>query len=480
MSNPSARPSHRGPALALIMACQLIVLIDATVVTVALPDIRHDLRFSVTGLSWVQDAYLLALGGLLPLGGRSGDVFGRRRVLLAGVAVFTLASLLGGLASQPGWLLATRAAQGVAAAFIAPGTLALLTATFPEGSPRNRALGVYSAVSGAGLVIGLTLGGLLTQASWRWVMFINVPIGAAVLLFGRHLLPEPERHRTRLDLPGALTSTIGVAALVYGLIRIAAGHLGDVWTTSALLLGAAGIAGFLAIEARADHPLVPLRLFGNRNRAAAYANMLLVPAAMFAMFFFLTQFLQDVRHFGPLRTGVAFLPLALAQLAAARTAPVLLPRVGPKPVTVTGTVLLTGGLLWLTRLTADTGYLAGLFGPMLLFGVGVGLCFMPLNMVIVSGLPAHQAGAASGVLQSLQNVGGALGLAALVTVFSAAGQHTSPHGLAHAIATAFTAGTILTACAIATATFVITTRPAPAPTCPPTPNRPRARSQDGA
>lgn len=463
----AGHPQRSGIVLTVILACQLIVLMDATVVTVALPAIGRDLHFTAAGLSWVQNAYMLAFGGLLLVGGRAGDVFGRRKMLLIGVTTFTIASLLGGLATNTGWLLATRAVQGASAALTAPSTLALLTATFAEGPRRNRVLGIYSAISGAGLAIGLILGGLLTEASWRWVMFINVPIGAAVLLLGSRVLPEPERHHARLDLPGGLTATIAMAALVYGLIRGAAGHWGDAPTVVALVIAAASVATFLALESRSRQPLVPLALFAQRNRSVAYFNMLLIPAAMFAMFFFLTQYLQDNLGFSPLQAGLAFLPLAVTQLAAARTAPLLIPRIGAKPITVAGTTLITAGIAWLTRLSTDTGYLTGLLGPMLLFGVGVGLCFMPLNMIIMSGLPPQSTGAASGVLQAMQQLGGSLGLAILVTVFDTARRHhpspapgTSPLAYAHnlladGIATAFIAATIFTATALTIAILAI-------------------------
>ncbi len=312
------------------------------------------------------------------------------------------------------------------------------------------------------------LGGLLTEVSWHWVMFINVPIGLAVLLLGPRLLPEPRRHPARLDLIGAITSTIGIAALVYGLIRGASDGWVSAPTIALLAIGAGAFTAFLVVESRTSRPLVPMWLFTQRNRAGSYLNMLLIPAAMFAVFFFLTQFTQSVLGFSPLRAGLAFLPLAVAQYLAARTAPALLPRFGPKPVTVTGAGLIAAGSAWLTQVSSSTGYATGLLGPLLLFGLGVGLCFMPLNMMIVSGLPPEDTGIASGVLQAMQQVGGSVGLAVLVTVFAAfsdpqAGRSASASGtpaagdeiLVHGIAAAFTAGTVLAAVAVVVALFAL-------------------------
>lgn len=443
---------HPGLALSLLLACQLIVLMDATVVTVALPSLQRDLEFTPAGLSWVQNAYMLALGGLLLLGGRTGDMIGRRKALLIGVAGFTLASLLGGLAMNATWLLVTRAVQGASASLIAPSILALLTAAFAEGEARNRALGIYSAVSGAGLAIGLILGGLLTESSWRWVMFINVPLGAAALLLAPRFLGNPPRHAQRLDILGAVTSTMGTTVLVYALMRGAETSRTYAVTISALVIALLALTVFVIIERRSHHPLVPLTLFANRRRAAAYLNMLLIPAAMFSMFFFLTQFFQDVLEFGPLQTGAAFLPLAATQFIAARSAPRLLRRLSPATVSLTGTVLIAAGIGWLTRITPGTGYVSGILGPMLLFGVGVGvgLCFMPLNMIIMSGLPAGDTGTAAGVLQAMQQIGGALGLAVLVSVAAATIKDATGSAqqiLSHGMVAAFTAGTLLAAIA---------------------------------
>jgi EmrB/QacA subfamily drug resistance transporter len=426
----------------------------------------------------VLNAYTLCFGGLLLLGGRAGDILGRRRVFMGGLSLFIGASLLGGLAPTAGLLLAARAAQGIGAAFAGPSALALIATTFPEGPPRTRALGIYSAVASAGASLGLILGGLLTAgASWRWVMFINVPIGLAVVLLAPLVIREPARSPGRLDLVGALASTGGMSALVYGCIRAASSGWGDDVTRLAFAVAVVLLALFVTVEARAAQPLVPLRLFAHRNRASAYLTMLLVPATMFGVFFFLTQFLQDVLGFGPLQAGAAFLPLTVMIFTTVRILPRLLPRLGPKPIIVTGATLLTGASIWLTHISASSSYVAGLLAPMLLLGVGVACCFLPLNVLILSGVARQDSGAAAGLLQTMQQTGGSLGLALLVTVFGTASRAaaTAPlsdatahlrvqHILAHGIASAFSAATLIAVCALLVAALAIRTTPATAET----------------
>ena len=463
------RAHHPSLALAVIVTCQLMIVLDATVVNIALPRIQTSLHFSAANLSWVLNAYTLAVGGLLLLGGRAGDILGRRRMFIGGIALFTLASLLGGFAATSWWLLACRAAQGVGAAAAAPGALALIATNFEEGSARNRALGVFSAVSATGGSIGLILGGLLTSwGSWRWVLFINVPIGIAVIGLAPLFVRESERHPGRFDLAGALTSTMGMTSLVYGFIRAAANGWGDGVARLAFAAAAVLLILFLSVEIRARQPIVPLRLFANRNRAGAYLNMLLLPATMFGMFFFLSQFVQDVLGFSPITAGLAFLPLTLAIFIASRLVPRLLPRFGPKPFLVGGAALILAGMGWLTQISAGTSYVEGLLGPMLLFGIGAGCSFMPLTMTILSGVARHESGAASGLLQTMQQVGGAVGVAILVTVFGTASRSAVQHPLAgatptlqahhimaHGVASAFTTSTIFAACTLLIALFVL-------------------------
>jgi len=459
-------------ALALIVTCQLMLILDATVMNVALPRIQAALHFSSTGLAWVMSSYTLTFGGLLLLGGRAGDILGRLRMFRIGVAVFTVASLAGGLAPNAGLLLAARALQGVGAAMAGPSTIALISTTFTEPRARIRALSLLSAVAGGGFAIGLILGGMLTEvASWRWVLFINVPFGLTAVLLAPRFVREPERHPARLDLPGAITATAGVAGVVYALIRAASKGWSDPATVAVLAAGVALLALFLVIEVRTRQPLLPLRLFADRNRAAGFGNFFLGPAAMMSMFFFLTQFLQDVRGFGALRTGFAFLPMAVCMFAMTRVIPHLLPRFGPKPLAMTGSAVMIAGLLWLTRLDVDSGYFPAVFGPMVLLGLGGGLGFVPLNPVIMSTVEAKDAGAAGGVLQTMQQVGSSLGLAVLVTVFGAAsrpaaagapaGANTAHHALVAGMTAAFTASAVIALGTFAIASTFRSTRARP-------------------
>jgi EmrB/QacA subfamily drug resistance transporter len=437
---PRRRRAHRpGTSLAVIVACQLMVVLDATVVFVALPKIQHNLHFSPTGLSWVTNAYSLAFGGLLLLGGRTGDLLGRRRVFVAGIALFTLASLVGGFATSAAWLLTARAVQGAGGALAAPSALALIATNFPEGPERNRALSIFSAVSSAGASVGLILGGTLTEwVSWRWVLFINVPVGAVVVLLAPSVLQETERHRGRLDVAGALTSVGGMVALVYGFIRAADAGWSDGTTLTAFAAGAVLLAAFVTVESRAEQPVVPLRLFADRARSGAYVNMLFIAAAMFGMFFFIVQFLQNSLGLTPLKAGLAFLPMTGLLFTIARLAPRLVPRFGPRRLILTGLPLIGAGTLWLTRLSPGSGYASNVLGPILLFGLGAGLVFLPLTLTILSGVRPEDSGAASGMLQTMQQVGGALGMAVLVSVYGTASRHG---GLAHGVSAAFTVGT---------------------------------------
>ncbi|QIS22280.1 MFS transporter [Nocardia terpenica] len=439
-----SRPFRPGVVLTTLLTCQLMIILDVTVMNVALPHIRTDLHFSATGLSWVMNAYTLVFGGLLLLGGRAGDLFGRRRMFIAGIALFTLASLAGGLATSAAWLLAARVLQGIGGAMAGPNTLALLTTTFSDPKARLRVLALFSGMSSAGFAIGLIVGGLLTQwLSWRSVLWINVPFGVVAATLALRYLPNPERRPARLDLPGAVTATAAVASLVYGFISAGANGWGTETTVLSLAAGVLLLTGFLAIELRADQPLLPLHLFTDRNRAAAYANMFLGPMAGMSMFFFLTLYLQEVRGMSALATGFAFLPTAVLMFAMVRLIPRLLPRLGPKPVTVTGTLAMVAGLTLLTRLSTDSGYFPLLFVAMVLMGFGIGLAFSPLNVIIMQNVEASEAGAAGGALQTVQQTGGALGLAVLMTIFGTAtrsavgsAQHVLVSGITSALAAA--------------------------------------------
>lgn len=419
---PARRP---GVVLAVILITQLMVILDGTVVNIAMPKIQHALDFSPSSLSWVQNAYALAFGGLLLLGARAGDLLGRRRVFVTGVSVFTAASLLGGLAPNAELLLAARVLQGVGGAIAAPAALTLLMLTFREGPERLKALGLYSLVSSGGASVGLVVGGMLTDwVSWRWGLFINVPIGIGLVFAARQVLSETPPEKGQFDVAGALTSTLGITSIVYGFIRVA-----EVGWTSAEVLAAftAGVVllvAFVLIERRVSHPIVPLRLFANTDRVAAYVTMLLLVGTMFGMFFFLTQYMQGVLDFSPLQAGLAFLPLTGLLFASSRIVPRLLGRIDGGKLMITGSVSVLLGMLWLTRVSEDTSYLGGVVGPLLLFGLGAGMVFIPLTGRALDGVQPEDAGAASGMLNVLQQVGGALGLGILVTIFGTASRNS--------------------------------------------------------
>jgi EmrB/QacA subfamily drug resistance transporter len=410
-------PRHLGIALALISAAQLMVVLDASIVNVALPSIERALHFSPANLVWVINAYTLAFGGLLLLGGRTGDLFGRRRMFVIGIGLFTTASFLGGLATTEGWLIGARVLQGMGGAIAAPTALSLIASTFPEGAPRNRAMGVYAAMSGGGAAVGVLLGGILTDAlSWRWVLFVNVPIGLLVAFGAPRVLVETESRRGRLDLPGALSATAGMSLIVFGLIHAASTSWGETWTIAAITTGVALLGIFVTIEARSRHALMPLHLFRDRNRSTAYATMLAIATAMFAMFYFLTLFLQNILGFSPLHAGVAYLPFALMIIIGATNASRLVGRVGPKALLMAGTLAGAGGLFWFSRATVDSTYLGNVLGPMLVVAAGMATCFVPLTLTAVAGVRRNEQGIASALLNSGQQVGGSLGLAVLGTI----------------------------------------------------------------
>jgi EmrB/QacA subfamily drug resistance transporter len=422
---PARRP---GVVLAVILITQLMVILDATVVNIAMPKIREALDFSPSSLSWVQNAYALAFGGLLLLGARAGDLLGRRRVFVTGVSVFTLASLLGGLAPNAELLLAARVLQGIGGAIAAPAALTLLMLTYREGPERMKALGYYSLVSSGGGSVGLVLGGMLTDwASWRWGLFINVPIGIGLVIAARQVLTETEPETGRFDVAGALTSTLGITSLVFGFIRVAEVGWSSAEVLTAFAVGVVLLVAFVLIERKVSHPIVPLRLFRSADRAASYLTMLLVVGTMFGMFFFLTQYLQGVLELSPLAAGLAFLPLTGLLFAASRIVPRLVARIDSGKLMLTGSVLVTLGTVWLTQLDTRSTYLADVVGPMLLFGLGAGMIFIPLVGRAISGVAPEDSGAASGMLNVVQQVGGALGLGILVTIFGTASRNSTSH-----------------------------------------------------
>jgi EmrB/QacA subfamily drug resistance transporter len=454
--------------LAIILGCYMMIVLDASVVITALPHIRTDLGFSSASLSWVQNAYTLTFGGLLLLGARAGDLLGRRQMFVVGITLFTGASMLGGVAQSETWLLAARALQGVGAAIAAPSTLALLTVSFPEGSERTRAIALYSAVASAGASIGLVLGGMLTTwISWRWGLFINVPVGVVLVSLAPRHLPETERHTGEFDLAGAATSTLGMSALVYGFVRAAETSWGDAVAIGSFVAAGVMLAAFVTIERRARQPITPLRLFVDRERVGAYAARLLMVGAMFGMFFYLTQFMQSAEGYSALKAGFAFLPVTLSIFSMVRVVPRLLARFGMQATLLAGLVLALVGLLWLSRISTSTDYWTGVAIPMLLIGLGMGLSFTPLTQAGIAGIDDHDAGAAAGLVNVFQQLGGTLGIALLVAVFAAASQGTGAKALVEGVPTTITVSAILVALSLAVVLAVM--RPAPASSRSPIP-----------
>jgi len=428
---------HLGWALVLISIAQLMVVLDATIANIALPFIKSDLDISQANLSWIVTGYSLAFGGLLLLGGRLGDLYGRRRMLMVGVAIFAVASMLGGLAQNEGLLLGARGLQGLGAAIASPAALALITTTFPAGPERNRAFSIYAAMSGAGAAVGLILGGWLTGLEpsllghsvegWRLTFLINVPIGILAAVAAPLLLSESESHPGELDLPGALSGTLGLVGIVYGFTR--AGNpsygWGDTWTLVSLALGVVLLAAFVLVERRATHPLLPFRILASRTRATSFVVMMLVPAAMFAMFYFLSQYVQNVMGFSPLRTGVAFLPFSAGIIVAATISSKLIERIDPRWLAGLGTAMAGAALFGFSRLPYDdrlqslsvnAHYASDILPYIILMSLGMGMVFVPLTLTAVHGVGARDSGIGSGVLNTMQQIGGALGLAVLSTV----------------------------------------------------------------
>jgi EmrB/QacA subfamily drug resistance transporter len=455
---------HRTAVLAVVLVSYLMIVLDISIVITALPRLHDDLGFSATGLSWVQNAYLLAFGGLLLLGARAGDLLGRRRVFIAGLGMFTAASLGIGLAQSPAMLLLARAVQGVGAATLAPSTLALLTTSFPPGPERTRAIGYYGATAGVGASLGLVLGGVLTDLiSWRVGFFLNVPIGIAMMLAAPRVLPETERRSGRFDVAGALSSTAGMVALVYGLVRSAEAGWSDPLTVGTLVAGVVLLALFVLDEWRAAQPIMPLRLFAGRERTGAYLGRLLFLGGMLGFWFYVTQYLQGVLGFSPLETGFAFLPTTVVNFAVALAVPWLTRRLGNARLLAGGILVAAIGMAWLSRVSADSSYLTGVALPMLLIGAGQGGVLAPITAAGVAGVAPEDAGAASGLVNVFHQIGGSLGLGILVTVFAAAGSAALDGRdlLAHQIGAALAGGAVLLALAFVVV-LALVVRPAAA------------------
>ncbi len=406
------------PWLILVLICfaQFMVVLDATVVNVALPSIQSDLGLSEANLQWIVNAYTLVFGGFLLLGGRAGDLLGRKRLFLFGLIVFTAASLLNGLAVNSGMLIACRALQGLGAAFISPAALAIITTTFQEGAERAKALGVWAAIAIGGSAVGLIVGGALTQLlSWPWIFFINVPVGVAVFLLSARYVPESRdeaAHRS-FDVAGAVAVTGGLMALVYAIVEATEHGWTSARTLATFVLSAVLLVGFVWIEQRSRAPLVRLSIFRVRSLRAANISMFLVASGLFAMFFFNTLYIQRVLGYGPLEAGLAFLPFTAGIMVSAGLASKFAPRVGVRPVAIAGMIVTIAGMLLLTRISVDGSYAADVMPALVLTALGLGAVFVPLTLIATTGLENDDQGLASGIFNTSQQIGGALGLAIL-------------------------------------------------------------------
>jgi EmrB/QacA subfamily drug resistance transporter len=406
--------------LALLCVAQFMVVLDVAIVNVALPSIRHSLGFSQTALQWVVNAYALTFAGFLLLGGRLGDLFGRRRLFMIGLSAFTVSSLFCGVAQSEGILIAARAVQGLSAALLSPATLSLLTTTFPEGPQRTRAMGAWSAMAAAGGVAGALISGIVTNyLSWRWIFFINVPIGLLALAVAGTVLAADDRRRERrrLDLLGALIGTSGLVLLVFGITQVASHGWGSVAVLIPIVAGVLALCAFAIIEWRvAAEPLLPLGLFRMRSLSAANAAVFLVTSSMFATWFFMTLYLQNVLGYDALKAGLAFLPAGFAVVLGTQLSARLIARIGPRVLLLAGPLIIAAGLLWFAQLPGRGSYGVHVLGPSVVTMLGFGMAFVPLTMSAVAGVSRAEAGIASGVFQTSRQVGGAVGLAVLATI----------------------------------------------------------------
>ncbi len=429
-----------------------MILLDNSIIFTALPTIERAMRYSSAGLAWVQDAYTLVFGGLLLLGARAGDLLGRRRVFIFGLVVFSLASLLVGVSPTGWWMIAARAFQGIGAAIVAPSSLSLLTASFPAGRERAKAVALFGATAGIGASLGLVIGGAAADfVSWRAGFFLNVPIGLAMIVLAPRYLPETARSRGRFDLGGAISATLGVGAIVFGIIHAAESGWTSAATLASIAVGTLLVAVLVTGERRAAQPIMPLRLFASRERVGAYLGRFLYLGAMIGFFFFGTQYLQGVLGFSAFRAGLAFLPMSAVNFAVAMAIPRLTRRLGQGLPLVAGVVLTLIGMAWFSRVGADSSYWAAVGLPMLLIGAGQGLAFAPLTSSGLVGVSAEDAGAASGLVNTFHQIGMSLGLGVLVTAaaHAATSGATAQDVLAHRVGLALSAGSVLLAVCLA-------------------------------
>jgi len=468
-SEPRLQSRNADTVLAIIVASYLMIVVDISIVITGLPRIQASLGFSAAQLSWVTNAYTLAFGGLLLLGARAGDIMGRRRMFVLGLSLFTLASLAIGLAPSAAWLLTARAIQGAGAAVLAPSTLALLSTHFAEGPARTRALSMYAAAAGVGATLGLVLGGLFADlVSWRAGFFINLPIGLLLIVAARRHIAETRKQPGQFDLGGAVSSTLGMTALVYGLVRAAEAGWADALVQAALIGAVLMLAAFVWIERRVRQPILPLRLLASPERAGAYLARMLFLGGAVGFWFFSTQFLQGVLHLRPLQAGLAFLPVTLPNLASAMAVPKLARRFGNGRLLLAGLLFGVAGLLWLALADAAASYWTDIAPPMLLVGLGQGLLLAPLTAAGVAGVTREDAGAASGMVNVAHQLGGALGLGLLVFVFANAAPTAAVDSvaLAHRISAVMDVGALLLGLALAVSWALIVV---PRPSTPPKP-----------
>ncbi|HEY7768468.1 MFS transporter [Longimicrobium sp.] len=473
-----------GLSLLVVATAQLMLVLDDTVANIALPSIQRDLNVAASTLPWIISAYVLSFGALLLFGGRAGDLYGRRRVLRIGLGIFVVASLLGGLGMSGAMLIGARALQGVGAALVAPNVLALIATTFPPGKPRNSAMAVYAAMSAVGMTVGVLLGGVLTgMLSWRWVFWINVPIGVAVLA-GTRLLVEGQRSAGRLDLVDALTGAGAMVALAYGVTRGGEHGWGEGVTLGSFAIAAVLLPLFIWLQTRRAHPMLPLALLRDRNRSGSYATVLFIGAGLMATFFLLTQFMQEVQGFSPVMAGLASLPVSVGIVLAAGISSKLLERFSPRAVSVPGLLIAAGAMLWLSGLSAGSSYAGHVLPALFLAYFGLGMGFMPLTLTAVHRVEADRAGVASAMLNTAQQLGAALGVAVLGTIstvaansrFEGAGRILQDRGvgaeatarasdaMTHGFAAAFMAGAgMLVIAALVVGTTVTTRRAEAAP-----------------
>ena len=422
------KAKHPGLTLLIIAGAQLMIVLDSTIVNIALPKMGEYFGKNQTDMTWAINSYTLAFGGLLLLGGRAGDILGRRRMFMVGLGLFALGSLLGGLAPNFELLIVGRVIQGVGGAIASPTALSLIATEFEEGPERTRAFAVFAAVAGAGAALGLLLGGVLTEyLTWRWVLFVNVPIGAVLVVGAYVYVHESDRLAGRFDWWGGALSTLGMASLVYGFINAAQKGWSEPTTIGAFVVAVVLLASFVALQAKLPYAMMPLRTLRNKNRSGAYIVMLIIGAAMFGMFFFVTYFVQVVLGYSALKAGMAFLPVAFTIGVSAQLSANLMPKIGPRNLILFGSVVMAAGLFWLSSISADSSYLGHLLPSLLVTSFGIGAIFVPLTTAAVAGVEPHEAGLASALLNVGQQVGGSIGLSVLTTVFATASKNEGKH-----------------------------------------------------